>query len=425
MEKRSKSKLIPALLLAAAAASIISLFLFTRLDTIINSDMYNYGLQPGPWQQRYTLTSQLMISFFLLAALLSFTSMASVLIYFRTETRRFRRISYALLFMATLATAPAIILLLRIDAIVNIDLYNYGLQFSSNWIDPYWIYLRSMIALSVAALGGTFLSSALFSFGERKYSRIEPVKLVSRLLLIIGAASLIASFFYTSTILAFIGLGLVFWGAILIYVSPEEHVKKALLDAIASASMTMINQALQSLEYKGETIYLPPKYLKDPTESKIFISKTSAEKLPSPEQILEQNPKTTRKFDGLLLTPTGADLLKLFEKTLGTDFTRVELKHLFANLSRAIVEELEIAGQASIEAQENRVVVQLEDFEFTELLLPRGPNSVSFLPNPVTSAIACALAKVSGKPIIIEDEHMSGDEKRASMTYRILNEEES
>ena len=51
------------------------------------------------------------------------------------------------LYRAVLATwiASAIIvmlLLIRIDTIVNVDLYEHGLQFSQDWANPYWTYLR-------------------------------------------------------------------------------------------------------------------------------------------------------------------------------------------------------------------------------------------------------------------------------------------
>jgi uncharacterized Zn-finger protein len=61
------------------------------------------------------------------------------------------------LYRAVLATwiASAIIvtlLLIRIDTIVNVDLYKHGLQFSHDWANPYWTYLRlNFIVLGVPA----------------------------------------------------------------------------------------------------------------------------------------------------------------------------------------------------------------------------------------------------------------------------------
>jgi len=44
---------------------------------------------------------------------------------------------------------------------------------------------------------------------------------------------------------------------------------------------------------------------------------------------------------------------------------------------------------------------------------------------PVSSAIACALAKATGKPIVIENQQTSEDGKNMEIEYRILEEEQT
>ena len=46
----------------------------------------------------------------------------------------------------------AVILLLQIDQLVNGTLYSYGLVFSSDWAQPYWLLLRVSLALIVVAI---------------------------------------------------------------------------------------------------------------------------------------------------------------------------------------------------------------------------------------------------------------------------------
>jgi uncharacterized Zn-finger protein len=53
----------------------------------------------------------------------------------------------------------------NVDSIVNVTLYSYGLQFSNNWAQPYWMYARLLyasqfvsIALSLVALASGFLN---------------------------------------------------------------------------------------------------------------------------------------------------------------------------------------------------------------------------------------------------------------------------
>jgi uncharacterized membrane protein len=125
----------------------------------------------------------------------------------------------------------------------------------------------------------------------------------------IGSLALFTSIVYVSSILSFIGLGLIFWGALLLYIQPEEYTKKALLDATVIPSLETLNQIIHELDYKGKGIYLPPKYLKDPEASKVYISKQKDGKLPKPELILKyENQLFFENPQGILLTPPGAQL---------------------------------------------------------------------------------------------------------------------
>jgi len=60
--------------------------------------------------------------------------------------------------------------------------------------------------------------------------KITPTRLVSLFLLALGLITLAFSIIYTSSILAFIGLGLTFWCALTLYITTEKYVKQTLLD---------------------------------------------------------------------------------------------------------------------------------------------------------------------------------------------------
>ena len=145
-------------------------------------------------------------------------------------------------------------------------------------------------------------------------------------LISIGSTSLILSIIYDSSIFAFIGLGLVFWGAILIYVQPEEYTKKVLLDATIFSSLENLNQIITELGYKGNAIYLPPKYFRSAKTNKLYITKQQREKLPDPELILNQEKQFFLKNpEGILITPPGAQLTKIFEKRADLGYKTIVL----------------------------------------------------------------------------------------------------
>jgi len=99
----------------------------------------------------------------------------------------------------------------------------------------------------------------LNSYGGMRNRQRNLSGAVAYALLFSGAIALITSVFYSSSILAFIGLGLTFWGALLLYIKPVKHVKASLLDSTVISSLRSVDQMIKDLNYKGKAIYLPPR----------------------------------------------------------------------------------------------------------------------------------------------------------------------
>ena len=246
---------------------------------------------------------------------------------------------------------------------------------------------------------------------------------VASTILILGLVSLAASAFYSSSILAFIGLGLTFWGALLLYITPTRYVKLDLLNAIAPSTLANIEKMLTSSKLNEKGIYLPPKYLKDFESSLIFIPSKANQTLPKPEEIDEEkfyskNPR------GIFLSPPGLALSKLFEKELGTSFTKTDLNYIQNNLPKLLIEDTEIAENVEVEIKDNLITIEITNHIFNEICqetrkLTKTHESIGC---PLCSAIACALAKATGNPIIIEKEELSEDGKTTKIQYRILEE---
>ena len=260
---------------------------------------------------------------------------------------------------------------------------------------------------------------------KKQIRKLNLTKIISRLLLIVGALALTFSVIYTSSILAFIGLGLIFWGAILLYITPQEYVKTILLDTTTITLLTNIDKIITDGNYKGNAIYLPPKYLKDFESSKIYLTAEKTAKLPSPEQIQQkEEEKILSNPNSILLMPPGAEILRLFEKTLGTSFTKVDLRHFENNLPKLFIEDLELAENIEIVAESNKVQVKMENTIYKTLFkeLEKFSDIVNMIGCPISSAIACALAKATGKPITITKYQTSEDGHTISVEYRLLEE---
>jgi hypothetical protein len=274
-----------------------------------------------------------------------------------------------------------------------------------------------------------------------KRRRIGLAKPASVAMLGLGAATLLLAIFYNSTLLTFVGLGLAFWGAVLLYARPERYARQAVLDVSVAPMIEALNQMIRELDYRGDPVYLPPKYFEDPENTKIYVPKQRDADLPTPEQI--QKPESqlfTKTPRGMLLTPPGAELVNLFEEKLQTSFTRTDLKYLERNLPKLLIEDLEIAEDMQIDLPNSDGTIRANDaaapaqtknstvhVKITTSTYNRICKETAKTPSsigcPLCSAIACAIAKASGKPVTIEETKIDEDGKTIETSYSLLEEQ--
>jgi hypothetical protein len=245
------------------------------------------------------------------------------------------------------------------------------------------------------------------------------------LLLLSGGTAIFLSIVFESSIAAFIGLGLILWSIIMLYVGPQDYVQESMIATIALPSLVNLNLLIKNLGYQGKAFYLPPRYLKDFESSKIYVSAEENAEPPTAEQIGGNEDKVFLKNpDAVVIEPPGLELSRLFEKTLGTKFTTMNLQLLQKNMAHLFLEDLEMASNFEIVVNESRVHVTIKDCALKDLC--REVRNLSHIYGktgcPVSSAIGCALARVTGKLLMIEKELISPDGGNIDVEYRILDD---
>lgn len=246
---------------------------------------------------------------------------------------------------------------------------------------------------------------------------------VSLFLLALGIIALASSIIYTSSILAFIGLGFTFWGALLLYIKPERYVKVDLLDSTVLSTLETINNLLTNLNYKGKAIYLPPKHLKDLKSAKAFIPSKNQTTIPSTEELTEETILSTNP-EGIFLTPPGLALTNLYEEKLGTSFTKQDVQYLLKNLPKLLIEDLEIAENLEIKTSKNVVHIKITGSVFQNLCKKTEKLSKinKSLGSPLLSSLAITLTRTTGKPITIKKTNLSKDNKTIKVYYQMIEE---
>jgi len=239
--------------------------------------------------------------------------------------------------------------------------------------------------------------------------RVTAYNTVPYLLLVLGLIALLFSALFSSYVLAFIGVGLTFWGALFLYIKSTKYVKLDLLNSTSISALINVEKVLANAKTNSRGIYLPPKRLQDYTSSLVFVPTQPDQALPTTK---ETNPKEleTKNPAGLLVTPPGLALSKLFEKELKKSFTEASLEGLQSQLAR-LFDVLQITKHLTIQPQDNSILVTMRDHVFEDLCKETTKLELTHktVGCPLSSALACAFAKATGKPIVIEKEETSPD----------------
>jgi hypothetical protein len=256
----------------------------------------------------------------------------------------------------------------------------------------------------------------------RVYPRKERMnRAIALMLLVLGLVSLLGSAVYNSYVAAFVGLGLTFWGALLLYLVPSKRVRLDLLTATGISSFADIERILTSSDSTAKGVYLPPKLLEDYQSSLVFVPSNAETALPKREEV-DTEELYSKKPGGIYLTPPGLALSRLFEKELKVPFTETNLSYLQKELPR-LFEKLEISKDTNIEANDTTVTVRITKHIFIPLCeetakLKRAHETVG---SPLSSALACVLAKATGKPIVVQKEETTQDQT-TTIEYRMLED---
>jgi len=240
--------------------------------------------------------------------------------------------------------------------------------------------------------------------------------------------SLVFSMYSGSQILAFIGLGLTFWGALFLLLKPANFVEGSLLYNSAVSTYSSIDRIIGEFSYKEKGYYIPPypkdvylpEYLKGLKASVVFISDEKDTTMPSIEEMakgkfISKNPQ------GILLTPPGSGILTQVEEKLKLDFTKIELNELCAILPSLILQDLNLAKEMAMELNGDQVHVNIVNSLYQNLYnMQNNSKSVDLLGCPLVSAVACALANSSGRTVSIQKKQVSPDGSALDVWYHIV-----
>jgi hypothetical protein len=251
--------------------------------------------------------------------------------------------------------------------------------------------------------------------------------IIGALFLATGITALLLSIYTNSQIIALIGLGMTFWGALFILISPVRYVEGDLLNSTAISMYLTVDRIIGDFKYSGKAYYIPPysqeenlpENLKGLKEIVAFVS-AKKEKPLLPVEELAQSKFMLSKKKGILVAPPGLGLLIETEKKIPRG-TKMGISDLCEIVPKIMLENFAIAKDITMSTEADEVNLTLCDSLYNHLYSHESNlKSVNILGCPIASAIACAIAKTTGKIVTIENTKVYEQDLRTEIEYKLV-----
>jgi hypothetical protein len=246
--------------------------------------------------------------------------------------------------------------------------------------------------------------------------------------LISGVTLFVVSILLVLQIICVIGLGLIFWGALFLLIPPPKHVEASFLVTSSLPDYMNIDRMLKYLIPKNEAYNIPPcprdiylpEHLKGLKEMVTFIPAEKTDGIAEIEDIA-RGEFLTEEPRGLLITSPGVGLLDRIEQKRNADFSKIPLSELDEALPN-FLSELYLAKEITMIRKEDNIVLQINGSLYKNLYSQKYClTSINLLGCPLVNAAACAIAKSTGKPTILQEIKNPSNGKTIIATFKIIN----
>jgi hypothetical protein len=237
-------------------------------------------------------------------------------------------------------------------------------------------------------------------------------------LLVVGGGSIVFSILFTNSILAFIGLGFVFWGILFVYVGSVPYVKAEIIGPSFAGQKAALQQLIETHEGRGRAIYLPPKYIGEISAGRVLLP---SDDKPTSTLGNGSTDTATVKPAGLELPAPGLGLVEYYVAHADSDFVGVDMEYLQASLPKLIREDLELAQTFEMTVDGSTVTIRTVGERFYELCSAMAISAIGeeYLACPFHSSFAVVLARATGKSVVIESATRMDDARTIVATYKI------
>jgi hypothetical protein len=254
--------------------------------------------------------------------------------------------------------------------------------------------------------------------GVRRHAVRQRLVLVATVcLLSIGSIALVASLVYSSLVSTFVGLGLILWGGLLLFVRPVSYARVELVDSTALSSIQAVDRIIYEMGYYGRGIYVPKKGRE---WAVLFVpadkDSTSVPRDFDEDSVIQSNPR------GIAFVPPGMELAKFFLEKLKKGKDRVTVETLKRELPRLFTVGLEIMDEFEMQVNNGLIVTKSTNSLYKDFCneIKLKTRVCTAFGCPICSAVACLLVYATGQPVSLESDETVPVGSVSETKYRIL-----
>lgn len=217
------------------------------------------------------------------------------------------------------------------------------------------------------------------------------------ILIVIGSILTFKGAIETNQSLINAGIGGVFLGVVVLTFSTSDYVKYDAFKAVVLPYFELVKNMIDSLDLKSKAVYIPP-YSNLP-DGGVFIPlhkdfDIDLAKLDKNTMFIVDVGR--EKEMGLLITPLGKELVKMYESYSELDFTNAGL-HIVENAS-AVLRSLGLAKSLTVEESDGKIKVYIEGVKINNC-----SKICEQIACPICSSILLSIAKALQELIIVEE----------------------
>jgi hypothetical protein len=196
--------------------------------------------------------------------------------------------------------------------------------------------------------------------------------------------------------------------------TPNIFVRKEVLQNVSLDYETSLINIVNGLGYTGNPTYISPNTVWGLTNCLLFIPKEDTTLLPN-DEILSEGAFQINAPEGLRVLAPGSNLSKIYEKIMNVTFSSSSLNFLKENIRKIIIEELELVKNIQLELEFSKVLITIKGSIFHEIT----DDKDVMLGDPLIASLACSVAKITRKPVKIENIEKNDRDKIINVTLKI------